>query len=475
MGWIGTMQQHPAPRPLDPAEALAFWFGRINYEQRAPQPADLKLERMLGLLEHLGNPHHALRVVHIAGSKGKGSTSALLASVLSRAGYRTGLFTSPHLCRVEERIRIDGKPIQSDELTALLNLVCPAVRAMDREGDPSAGTVTFFEVATALCFLHFARRGVDVAVLEVGLGGRFDSTNVVRPIVAMITSISYDHTRQLGNRLSQIAMEKAGIVKPGRPALSAARVAEARQVIEAICRERGAPLRQLDHEIHHRHRPGRITEAGIRPARVQVETDRRSWPEMELGLLGEHQAANAALVVAAVEHLQEEGYRITDEAVSAGLARVVWPARFEVLGRHPLVILDCAHNVASAQALVDTLEQSLPKTAAGDSRIGRSKRGRRILVFASSSDKDLPGMLKVLAPHFSEVYLTAYSHNPRRVPPEELAGMLRRVADVPHATFEDPVAAWQAARAGAGADDVICVTGSVFLAGELRPVLASND
>src|SRR5439155_2878687 len=201
-------------------EAIDFWFGRVNYEQRSPQPSDLKLDRMRTLLDLLGRPQDALRIVHIAGSKGKGSTSAMLASVLGRAGYRTGLFTSPHLTITEERIQVDGEPISRAELGALMADVRPCVEWMDHRRAPDAVGVTFFEIATALGLLHFARRRVGVAVLEVGLGGRFDSTNVCRPLVAIITSISYDHTQQLGNTLQRIAMEKAGIVKAGRPVLS---------------------------------------------------------------------------------------------------------------------------------------------------------------------------------------------------------------------------------------------------------------
>jgi dihydrofolate synthase/folylpolyglutamate synthase len=206
-------------------QALAFWYGCINYEQRTPRPGDLQLDRMRGLLRLLGDPHERLRVVHVAGSKGKGSTAAMLAAVLGRAGYRTGLFTSPHLCRVEERIQVDGRPISPPELTALLGEVREAVAAARGAVEP-----TFFEVATALGFLHFRRRRVDAAVLEVGLGGRLDSTNVCRPAVAVITSISHDHTQQLGDRLASIAREKAGIIKPGRPVVSGATAPEARAV-----------------------------------------------------------------------------------------------------------------------------------------------------------------------------------------------------------------------------------------------------
>ncbi len=451
---------------LTPDEALAFWFGRINYEQRSPKPSDLKLERMQHLLDRVGNPQRDLHIVHVAGSKGKGSTSAMIASVLRRAGYRTGLFTSPHLCRVEERITVDDEPIRSAELTVLLNEVARAVRALEPD---DRDAVTFFEVATALGFLHFARRRVDAAVIEVGLGGRFDSTNVCLPLVSVITSISFDHTRQLGNRLVQIAMEKAGIVKPGRPAVSGARDVEACQEIERICRDRSAPLRRLGEEIHYRHEPGRITPEAVRLPRVQVITDRQTWPAMEVGLLGEHQAANAAVAVAVVEHLRDEGFHIPGEAVAAGLAGVNWPARLEVLGRRPMVVLDCAHNLASAQALLDTLVASFPAPAPSEGSPGRP--GRRLLLFAGSSDKDLAGMLRILGPAFDHLFLTRFGSSSRSVPPEQMAGILRTVASVPSSSYPDATEAWNAALAQARPEDLICITGSVFLAGELRPVI----
>jgi dihydrofolate synthase/folylpolyglutamate synthase len=440
--------------------ALAFWYGLVDYERKTIRPGDLKLDRMRAMLRALGNPQDRLRIVHVAGSKGKGSTSAMLAAVLRQAGYRTGLFTSPHLCAVEERFQVDGAAITAEELTTLLEEVeravlhAPAARLRKPEH-------TFFEVATALGFLHFARRRVDVAVVEVGLGGRFDSTNVCRPMVALITSISFDHTQQLGNRLESIAMEKAGIVKPGLPAISGATAAEARGVIERICRGRRAPLRQLGVDFHYRYQPGQVTADTERRPRVQVVTGRHPWPNLELGLLGEHQAANAAVVLACVEQLRADGLHIDDGAVAAGLAGVAWPARLEVLGRRPFIVLDCAHNLASAQALVDTLHASFPPV-------------RRLLVFAGSSDKDLAGMLRLLAPHFHQAFLTRYQSNPRGVPGKQLAEMLHRIADVPasvHATTEE---AWRAAGASAGPEDLICVTGSVFLAGEVRPLLVDS-
>jgi dihydrofolate synthase/folylpolyglutamate synthase len=460
-------------------QALAFWYARIDYERASPKKADLTLERMRAILQALGNPHERYPIIHVAGSKGKGSTSAMLAAILTRAGYRTGLFTSPHLCRVEERVQIDGAPITPDELADVFTEIAAATGASGSAATGSASSAdprsaTFFELGTALGFLHFARSDVDVAVVEVGLGGRFDSTNVCQPVVAVITSISFDHTQILGNRLDAIAMEKAGIIKPGAAAISGARAPEARAVLESICKERGVRLRQLEIDFRYRYQPGEVRNdmaAGngvavssplLTPARIQVRTEQRSWPEMELGLLGDHQAANAAVAVACVEELRVKGFQIGDEEVSAGLAGVRWPARLEVLSRRPIVVLDCAHNVASARALVDTLLASFPA-------------GRRLLVFGASQDKDVHGILEVFAPHFAHAYFTHFTSNPRAVPAEQLPEMLDRAANLPFSVCPAPGEAWRAARANAGPEDIICITGSVYLAGELRSLLLSES
>jgi dihydrofolate synthase/folylpolyglutamate synthase len=442
-------------------EALAFWYGRINFEHRSPKPSDLKLDRMHALLDCLGNPQQNLRIVHIAGSKGKGSTSAMLASILQRAGYRTGLFTSPHLVQVEERIQVDDQCVSRGELAGAMEQVARAVAELEAR-KPALLPVTFFEVATAVGFMHFVRRRVELAVIEVGLGGRFDSTNVCRPLVSLITSISFDHTQQLGNTLAKIAFEKAGIVKPERPTVSGVRDREAREVIEQICRQRGSPLRQLDVDFRFVHEPGQVWDSGQRLPRLQVTTAKRVWPTMEIGLLGEHQAANAAVAIAAVEELRAQGLTIDDSAVSAGLAGVCWPARLEVLGRRPLVLLDCAHNLASAQALIDTLQTSFPG--------GRS--GRRLLIFAGNRDKDLAGMLHLLAGHFTHLFLTRFDNNPRCLPPERLRELAPKT--VPCTVCPTSEAAWFEARAAADPGDLICITGSVFVAGELRPLLVRD-
>ena len=447
-----------APPSLSPEQARAWWYGLINFEQRIPCADDLKLEHMRRLLARLGNPHQRLRIIHVAGSKGKGSTAAMLASILQRAGYRTGLFTSPHLCRVEERFQVDGQAITATELTTLLDEIR---RCVQDEGRSGGVPYTFFEVATAVGFLHFVRRRVEAAVLEVGLGGRLDSTNVCQPIVSIITSISFDHTNLLGDRLASIAAEKGGIIKLGHPVISGATVSEARTVIERISRERRAHLRQLGVDFRYQYTPGRVTATYTERSRLTVATERRRWPEFELNLLGDHQAANAAVAVACVETLQSEGFRLSDAAVAAGMADVSWPARLEVVARKPLIVLDCAHNVASALALVRTLQASFPPA-------------RRLLIFAGSSDKDLAGMFRVLSPHFAHAFLTRYTNNPRSVSAERLAELLSDNGHLPFTLCPTPADAFQAARAAASPDDILVITGSVFLAGELRPLLVAG-
>jgi dihydrofolate synthase/folylpolyglutamate synthase len=435
-------------------EALAYWFGHINYEQRVPVRADLGLARMRTLLARLGDPQRRLRILHVAGSKGKGSTCAMLASILRQAGYRTGLFTSPDLCRREERFQVDGRTILPGELATLLSEIHDAIEG----GRPLTPPPTFFELATAVGFLHFVRRRVDAAVIEVGLGGRLDSTNVCLPVLAVITSISFDHTHILGDRLASIAREKAGIIKPGRPVVSGATVPEARAVIEAVARQRHAPLYQLDVDFRFHHEPGRVTaEQTIRP-RAQVTTRSRTWPALELNLPGAHQAANAAVAIACVEELRRQGWHAPDDAVLRGLREVFWPARLEVVGRQPLIVLDCAHNVASALALVETLDTSFPAR-------------RRLLLFASSNDKDVAGMFRILGPRFDEVFVTRFSSSRRGVPEDQLAEVWKGESTAPVTVCPTPAGALDAARAAAGPDDLICITGSVFLAGELRPLL----
>jgi dihydrofolate synthase / folylpolyglutamate synthase len=453
----------------DYLSALDFLFHRINYERTLSVPygtGEFKLDRMRRLLALIGDPHLAVKAVHIGGTKGKGSTAAMLASVLTEAGYRTGLYTSPHLDRIEERIAIAGQPCSEQEFAALASAVQPAAEQVEAESSAEgASGPTFFEVTTAMAFLHFARAKIDLAVLEVGLGGRLDSTNVCQPEVCIITSISFDHTKQLGNTLAAIAGEKAGIVKPGVPVVSGVLLAEPREVIAAKAAEVGAPLiqRGVDYDI------SMSAELGKFHYREPPDHPRYELASLQLKMLGRHQAANAATAIAAVNQLRQRGWSISDEALRRGLSVARCPARIELVARHPDVILDVAHNLASIEALLTVLDEQL-------------SHGRRILIFASSKDKDYAQMLQRLVPAFDAIFLTQYIYNPRAMEPEallRLAQQLRREREAAresapalHLTAK-PADAWRLARRLAQHGDLICIAGSFFLAAELRPLISA--
>ena len=445
-------------------EAIAYWFGRINYEVRSAGPLDLKLERMRALLRLLGNPQDRLRIVHVTGTKGKGSTSAMLAAVLRAAGYRVGLFTSPHLVHVEERTRIDGVPISHDELATNITTIAAAVRELDASPLPPP---TFFEIGTALGFLHFVNRRVDVAIVEVGLGGRFDSTNVCSPLVSVITSIGLDHTPQLGTTLEAIAFQKAGIIKQRVPVVSGVTEPAPQAVIRRVAVECHAPLIERGRDFDSDYHPAKFVgeSSQRRHPQVTVTTSQRRYPDFTMNLLGAHQASNAALVVATVEQLRKAGMPIPDAALATGFAEVRWPARIEVMSTRPVVILDTAHNVPSIDALLKTLAETFPEV-----------RGRKSVVFAVSSDKQYPDMLRRLSSDFDRFHLCRFGSNPRSVPPEKLAELLHGFG-VRDGVFVHSTAsiAWQCALSEAGAEDLVCVTGSVFLAGEIRSVGYSDS
>jgi len=450
-------------------QALAFLLGRIDYERFAVTPYGerrLKLARMRELLARLGNPQDALPIVHVAGSKGKGSTSAMIASILTAAGYRTGLYCSPHLHRIEERFMVDGLPCAGHELAEMVEQLQPAVAAMDAAagGEPYEIGPTFFELTTAIALLHFVRRGATAAVLEVGLGGRLDSTNVCQPQVAVITSISFDHTRQLGNTLDAIAREKAGIIKPGVPTVSGVRDREAREAIREVAQQRNSPLYEIDHEFWHTYRPGKRQRCGqiqreAMLGRMDFEMNAPLFSALEsdvpIGLLGRHQADNAAVALATAAVLRLNSWRIPREAQRQGLAALEWPARVEVISDCPTVVIDTAHNVASVQSLVDTLDECF-------------QAKRRALVFATTLEKDLAGMLRVLLPAFDHVYFTRYTVNPRGVPIETLVQLAAEQGASHVTACATPERAWQAARMAAELDSLVCVTGSFFIAAEVR-------
>ena len=468
----------PAPNADRRAAALEYLLGRINYERVAVLPygeRHLKLDRMRTLLNRLGNPDAGMPIVHVAGTKGKGSTSALLAAMLHAAGYDVGVFSSPHLDNLEERFSINGRPISGDELVALVDRLRPIVQQMDAAadavGDPAARP-TFFELTTAMALVHFADRQVDAAVLEVGLGGRLDATNVCQPAVTVITSISLDHTRQLGDTTAKIAAEKGGIIKHGVPVVIGAMDERAREVIVGLARRHGSRLLESPQDFEFDYRAPHEIDSHAAAGRLDF-VSRSSNETIELHdaplrLLGRHQAANAAVALATAMELRRQGWLISSDAMRVGLAEAVLPGRIEVVGRRPAVVLDVAHNVASVEALVECLEESFACQ-------------RRVLVFAASRDKDVAGMLRVLLPHFARVVATQYQDNPRAVPAEQLADLCRQVLEELGRPMEAthlqqrrlPAEAWQLARTWAEDDELICITGSFFIAAELRPIVTA--
>jgi dihydrofolate synthase/folylpolyglutamate synthase len=443
--------------------SLDYLYGRLDYERVGmPRSAgELGLSRMRRLLRALGDPQDGLRIVHVAGTKGKGSTSALIASAASAAGIRTGLFSSPHLHALEERYRIDGEPIEAAGLVWLADAVRGAVARLDAEAARTDGRApTFFEITTAMGLLHFARRGCGLVVLETGMGGRLDSTNTVRPAVSVLTTISFDHTRQLGNTLGAIAGEKAGIIKRGRPVVSGVRGDEARAVIRRVAGVRRSVLHEIDTDFGYDEvepsGPIVVPTAG----RVRVSTWKRDWPWLRLPLLGPHQAHNAATALAALDALADQGsIEIGPESVERGWASLRFPARCEVVGERPWLVIDGAHNVESAQALAATLRVNLPA-------------GPRTLVFGTTREKDLDGQLRALLPLATRCVATCYRENPRAVAPEVVAEAMGRLAPGCAVTVAmGPAEALEAARAVTPREGLIVVTGSLFLAAEARALV----
>jgi len=452
---VHASERRVTPNAENYEQAIEYLFSRVNYERlsgNAYTTDDFKLDRMREFLRLLGDPQESIPAVHIAGTKGKGSTAAFTASALTAAGYRTGLFTSPHVTAFEERMAVDGKIPSQAQLADLVRSVAEVVSALDKT--PGKMSPTYFEIATAIAWLYFQRQNADVAVLEVGMGGRLDATNVCRPVTTAITTISRDHTKQLGSRLEQIAREKAGIIKPGVPVVCGVLGSEAREAIAAVSAEQGAPLYQRDRDFAGEYTPPRAGES----AKVSVKTWRNEYSSLTLPLVGDHQAANAAVAVALLETMNDRGWRVSPEAIATGFGSVRFPGRIEILGRSPTVIVDAAHNWAAAKALIKTLDESFPAR-------------RRILLFAATRDKDVAGMLRLLLPRFDSVILTCFQNNPRGVPLDELVRLVQGLGDQPYHTAADAAGAWKLARHLAGPDDLICATGSFFIAAEVRELI----
>jgi dihydrofolate synthase / folylpolyglutamate synthase len=464
------MSQEPSAPPngnaskdADPAsrDAMAFIFGRLNYE-RVPHDSytveDFKLARMQRLLEALGNPQVRLPAVHIAGTKGKGSTAAMLAAMLQAAGLKAALFTSPHLFEYEERMTVNGRRPSHQDIVDLVSIAKPVVEALD--GVSNEPGTTFFELTTALAWLYFTQEAADVAVLEVGLGGRLDSTNLCRPLCCIITSISRDHMRLLGETLPEIAAEKAGIVKPGVPVISGVEQPDAAKVVTDVARSMQAPEYRLDRDVRFEarlHHDAGSQMPDLPRFTVDVTTPWRSHTSLPCPLPGRHQARNLACAVAAYDSLSAIWPQLSPDAIEAGLRRVDWPLRIQQVGFAPRVILDGSHNDASATVLCETIER-LPCT-------------RRVLIFGTSRDKDVRSMLSIFGRHFDLIVLTRYMKNPRALPVDQLASIAAETVACPTQTAATLDLAWKIARDQVTEDGLICVAGSLYLASEMQLLL----
>lgn len=457
-------------------DAVRYLMDRINYERTSEVPYDqqsYRLARMAYLLDLLGRPQDAAPVIHIAGTKGKGSVAWLVSETFRRAGLRTGLYTSPHLEHIEERFVVQGEPIPpSLWLEALPQLREGAERCSRSE----LGAPTFFEMTTALAWLVFRALRTEVNVIEVGLGGRLDSTNICNPALCVITSISYDHQQQLGHSLSLIASEKGGIIKPGVPVIHGARSPEARDVIRSIARQRGSPLWELGRDFEGRVQPCRLNVSAPDTSATSLFQFRSSPPVpplptwesgMRLRMLGAHQADNAALAVAAWLQWNASGGRLPVTALADSLAQTQVPARIETVALQPYTLIDAAHNEASIQALLDTLDESF-------------EAARRTIIFACSKDKKVSEMLRMIVDRADRVIVTQYRSNPRYVAVEKLEQIARDLAHESPRRIDlfsapDVSVALDFARRDFRSGDLVCVTGSFFIASEAKGAIRSQS
>ena len=433
-------------------DAIARLLSLVDHERSAPalprQKRIYDLRSVARLLSRLGDPHRRPGIVHVAGTKGKGSTAAMIESILRAADYSTGFYSSPHLHSFCERIRRDGDPIAPSRFAALTAASWP--HHLANAADPDAGPATLFEYLTAMAFQCFAEDQADYSVIEVGLGGRLDATNVVTPAVSVITPVSLDHTAILGDTIAEIASDKAGIIKPGVPVVVAPQFPDAMAAIQSAATAQSAHLTPVADAASWR--INSVSPAG-QDLTIQTTIDTYHF---RLPLLGDFQCANAAVAVTAVETLAAAGHSIPNDAIVAGLSTVQWPARLEVLSQNPVIVADGAHNDHSVATVLATLQNSLPH--------------RRLTVVAGfSRDKRVSAMVELLSERAHRIIATRSRH-PRSMRPAEIVDQfLAHAFDPKRLAAVDTVGdAINAAVANAEASDLILVTGSLFVAAEAR-------
>jgi len=441
-------------------ETQAYLESFINYERIAdfPYKGSFKIERMQDFLKELHSPQAKLKCIHVAGTKGKGSTCAFIAYILKEAGYKVGLYTSPHLVTFRERIRILGDNsghrvngtfegmISEEEIIQLVDRLKPVTDKFSKSNP--YGPLTFFEIYTALAFVYLKEKNVDFAVLETGLGGRLDATNTVEALVSAITPLSYEHTQKLGNTLKEIAAEKAGIIKTKEAiVISAPQPEEAMDVIRKKCSSLGAKLYEVGKEIIYQK-----TKNGFRVKGLGYE-----HPQLSIGLLGEHQIINALVAVGTIEALKEKGINVSDEAIRQGLDKTQWPGRCEVFTKNPFVVLDGAQNRASAYALKEAIKKNF-------------KYQKLFLILGVSEDKDIKGICEELCTLADEIILTK-ADNPRAAELEDLSGYFK--GKKLHFT-RGVKEAYDLTQGIADKEDLVLFTGSLFVVGEAREFLKAD-
>lgn len=452
---VAYPQAKPAPNGINSySKALRFVGSLADFERQRIvryNSQNFDLDRMRTLLKKLGNPQDQFRSVHVAGTKGKGSTCAMVASMVEAAGYKVGLYTSPHLIDIRERFQINGHMISTADFARVVRTIEPIVARM-------RPTPTCFDVLTAMAFKWFAEQKVEVAVVETGLGGRLDSTNVLKPEVSAITSISKDHMAQLGGTVAKIAEEKAGIFKTGVPALTVQQDPEVEAVLKRVAESVGTPLDITGKTIEFSYRFESSRLQGPHN-RICLSTPNSKFEHLAVPMIGEHQAINCGLALSIIDRLKTRGIAISDARAMEGLAKTVVPGRMEMLSTNPRILADCAHNAASVDAMMRAIGQHIPYDS-------------MVVIFGCCADKDVTGMLERITSGADKVIFTKVD-NVRSSDPNELAaryieqyGKMAQVAP----TLEDALAI---ANRAVTKEDLICITGSFYLVGEAKKHLAS--
>jgi dihydrofolate synthase/folylpolyglutamate synthase len=455
---VAVRTARKGPRLESFSAAHRYLLDRVDVERISPSRLEadtLKLDRMFALMGLLDNPQRAIRTVHIAGTKGKGSTCEMTAACLEACGYTVGIYTSPHLLDIRERIRINREPIGAEAFVQVAQRVADAAANLEEtDGEP-----TFFELMTAMAFVHFADEAVDVGVIEVGLGGRLDSTNIITPEVAAVTSISLDHMHILGNTIEKIAREKAGIFKRGVPAVTIKQADSVLEVLRAYAAEVEAPFQVVGTDIDISIRFEAAGSLGPHH-RVSLSSPRNEFDHLAVPLRGEHQAWNCVLALAILDKLCERGFKTPPSKVTQGLATVQMPGRLETVSTSPRIVLDGAHNGESIKCMMKAIAAHVP----GESMV---------VVFGCAADKDIDGMLKEVGAAADKVIFTRVPGNTRAADPKDLArklaesGKMSQVAD-------DVAHALTLAKKAVGREDLICVTGSLYLVAEAKKLLTAG-